>query len=610
MKKNTLFLLTLLLISGIASSTSLLSAQPNSAADEVNFIYGGTGADRFSYLDPCAANVGNEYRTVVWVTETLFRTDRSDPNYVVRPWLASSYEFENNLTLIVNLRDDVVFHDGTAFNASAVDWNIKRFTHINFDLFGPNFMNFMVPAAIYASSGGENAWIHPNVPGMTPMINSSEVIDEYTIQINMNVPFPESAILDIFATPWLSIISPTAHADDYSTIIDATGTLVGTGPFKFVSHSVANLQDKFVANQEYWEDVPYITNLTVQYYDDPNSLSTAMLAGEVDYTYFMGDAIDEYEASENIDLFRCVDAYGEGYDQLPLNPAYFNVTIREAMNYAYNYDAFISEIKDGESVRHGGAILKGQRFYNASINLPDYNLTRARQVLIDAGVAPAEAATWEDADWTARANDNPFAEYSYFYDASYMYPEYVVAKNSFSAIGIKVVEDAVDAGTYWGTLNNATLRANLELYLIDWAWPLVDPTLMLLYNYWTYGPFNYGFVDDSEINNLAFGVLLTSDDEVRQGMFDRAADKLQNELFSNVYVSQLVPKFALKSIWTGMPCTGGYEYAIADIVLKNPPTDDDGSTDDDDATTIPGYSIAMMGIAFVAALAMLTKRRN
>lgn len=83
--------------------------------------------------------------------------DEGDPV----PQLAESFEFvDDNAALVLQLRDDVVFHDGEPFNAEAVVANIER---------GQTLETSTVKADLAS-------------------VESAEAVDEYTVRLNLSAP--------------------------------------------------------------------------------------------------------------------------------------------------------------------------------------------------------------------------------------------------------------------------------------------------------------------------------------------------------------------------------------------------------------------------------------
>lgn len=122
----------------------------------------------------------------------------------IEPWLATSWEVtDDQKTFTFKLRDDVIFHDGSKFNAEVVKYNFDRIVNPE-----------TKAASAYA---------------LIENYKSSEVIDEYTVSIHFSEP--AATFLSNLSQPKLAIVSKEA-AEKYGLSL-ATNP-VGSGPFKFV----------------------------------------------------------------------------------------------------------------------------------------------------------------------------------------------------------------------------------------------------------------------------------------------------------------------------------------------------------------------------------------
>lgn len=126
------------------------------------------------------------------------------PDHTIGPWLATEWSVSPDAkSYTFKLRQDVTFQDGTPFNAEAVKFNFDR---------------ILDPETKAA-----------NAAALLKPYTSSEVIDEYTVRLDLSTP--SEAFLGNLSQALLGIVSPTAAKKDG----DQFGkNPVGTGPFKFV----------------------------------------------------------------------------------------------------------------------------------------------------------------------------------------------------------------------------------------------------------------------------------------------------------------------------------------------------------------------------------------
>jgi peptide/nickel transport system substrate-binding protein len=152
-------------------------------------------------LDPHVTGQANARRMLHNIVDTLVYGDAEGG---LHPWLAESWEIsDDGLEYTFYLRRGVTFHDGTTFDAHALQATWER---------------IMDPATASASAIAE----------MGPY-DRSEVLDDYTIRAYLRNP---SAL-------WLRSMSSAAVAPVSPAAVEALGERfgrapVGTGPFKIV----------------------------------------------------------------------------------------------------------------------------------------------------------------------------------------------------------------------------------------------------------------------------------------------------------------------------------------------------------------------------------------
>ncbi|WP_152400280.1 ABC transporter substrate-binding protein [Paenibacillus cellulositrophicus] len=184
-------------------------------------------------LDPHRSGLAVAVRVIRTIYDSLVV---QLPDNTIKPWLATEWTIsDDGLSYTFKLRKDVKFQDGTPFNAEAVKFNFDR---------------ILDPATKAA-----------NAAALLQPYKSSEVIDEYTIKLNLSTP--SRAFLGNLSQALLGIVSPTA-AKQYG---DQLGQHpVGTGPFKFVKWD-ENADIKVERNPDYAWAPEIVTNTGAPYLD-------------------------------------------------------------------------------------------------------------------------------------------------------------------------------------------------------------------------------------------------------------------------------------------------------------------------------------------------------
>lgn len=182
------------------------------------------------------------------ICEKLYDVD-ADLNLV--PQLAGDMPdiAADGLSMTVPIRQDVVFADGTPLNAEAVKTSLDRHRELEGS----------ARSAELAS------------------VDSVEIVDEFTVQINLNAPF--SPLTSVLADRAGMIMSPTALAEkgeDFGT------DPVCVGPFRF-ENRVAQDRIEVVKDPNYYDaDNVYLEKVTYLIIADSTTRFNNLLSGDVE----------------------------------------------------------------------------------------------------------------------------------------------------------------------------------------------------------------------------------------------------------------------------------------------------------------------------------------
>jgi len=164
---------------------------------------------------------------------------------------------------------------------------------------------------------------------------------------------------------------------------------------------------------------------------------------------------------------------------LGMNNRLINVTLREAISYAIDYDYILNVLRDGNAVRLESPVPKGIRYANWTFDLPVLNLSRARSVMQSMGygvgwnITPGspDDGKWQNATFLT-------LNYTENVNSGFRVDILLLLQDNLGKIGI-VVEDA---GMMWEEFLNRLLeiggrnRNMLQLYWIGGGPVYNDPS--------------------------------------------------------------------------------------------------------------------------------------
>jgi peptide/nickel transport system substrate-binding protein len=326
----------------------------------------GEAADPGS-LDPSFSSAGTAFTVFDTIYNGLVEKDRTvdAPTPPIVNALAESYEVSpDGLTYTFHLRDGVKFHDGTPFNAEAVDFNVKRWSDKSFEFYDD------------VAAG--------NTAALTQFIKATKVVDGKTYQFILNKPL--GGFIDLLAShPFFYIVSPDVIKKyGRSGLADHPG---GTGPFKVANYE-KNVRLVLDRNDRYWDGAPYLDHLIYRIIPDQSARVAALLSGEIDIAMELPpDAIATVKADPKLVVYTRGKPHN--FSLLPNHrePPFNNPLVREAVSKAIDRDAIVTQILQG-SARPGTQFYGiGNPGFDESVTAPQdtRDVTRAKQLLAKAG---------------------------------------------------------------------------------------------------------------------------------------------------------------------------------------------------------------------------------
>ncbi|MBI3977371.1 MAG: ABC transporter substrate-binding protein [Chloroflexi bacterium] len=344
----------------------------------------------------------------VWVLNNVY-----DGLYTFRdfktlmPALATGHTVsKDGLTYTFQLRKDVKFHDGTPFNAEAVEFNYMRYLDKSHPFYDENAI-------------GRTA--------LLPGVKSVKAKDELTVEIVRDKPM--SAFIAALAGYQGGIMSPTAVKK--AGVKDAGRNPVGTGPFAF-EKAEKGVQASMKANEEYWGGRPPLDRIVVRAIADEQAMTASLLSGEVDLTPFIDfKDLESFRKNANLKV-QVVPAASTGYMGMNLrHETMKDVRVRRALAHAINKQKIIDVVFYGEADIAAGLVPLPMWAYAPQFkDYYKYDPQKAKDLLKEAGVTPEFVLHTQSSGFWPRMAE--------------------LMQADFNAAGAKVTIEKMDSGKFYG----------------------------------------------------------------------------------------------------------------------------------------------------------------
>jgi peptide/nickel transport system substrate-binding protein len=285
-----------------------------------------------------------------------------DPDLNIVPQLATDWSWSDGETVLtMNLREGVVFHDGTPFNADAVVANIDRSQNL--------------PESRRKSE--------------VASITGVEAVDEFTVRITLDSP--DATLLAQLSDRAGMMISPTA-AEEMG--VDFGSAPVCSGPFRFVERVQ---QDRIALERfaDYWNaDEIHLDAVTFLPIPDTTVRLANLRAGDLDMIERLA-ATDLASAEADANL-TVVDITGLGYQGITMNvgngprseePFGQDARLRQALSLSIDRNALNQVVFEGAFTPGNQPVPPGATFYDARFPVPERDVEAARELLAEAGFA-------------------------------------------------------------------------------------------------------------------------------------------------------------------------------------------------------------------------------
>jgi peptide/nickel transport system substrate-binding protein len=283
-------------------------------------------------------------------------------NLEIEGRLARSWEFsEDRREITMQLRDDVVWHDGVPTTADDVKFS--------FDM-------FRTPELGYPDQGALR------------YLEDVEVLGPHEVRFRFSRAYADQL------AHLRKVIMPQ-HLLDRVLAAEMEGAEfnrapVGNGPFRFVRWKQQQ-EIVFEANPDFFDGRPWVDRVVIRVVPDQTALETALRTGQIDLVERLRyEAVGPLRRDPNVQVFTVPQ---RGYQFVGWNtrhPLFASAAVRRAMTLAIDRQRILDALVFGEGKVTAHPIMSLSRFYAEDIEPYPYDPDAARRLL--------EAEGWRDTD--------------------------------------------------------------------------------------------------------------------------------------------------------------------------------------------------------------------
>ncbi len=317
-----------------------------------------------SRLNPILATDSSSSEISGFIFNGLIKYDK-DSSTIIGD-LANSFHYENNTTLIFELKKNVKWHDGEEFSAKDVLFTYK--TLVSPKIVSPYSANFR-------------------------FVESVEILDKYKIKVTYKKPYFKAL------ETWMMGILPEHLLKDDKNIMNSKFNTnpIGTGAYKL--HQLEHSKNIIlVANDEYFLGRPKIDRISFHVIADPMTRflmlkSTSLDIGSIEPMQYERQLSDEFFKNFNV-----YEEISHSYTYLGFNlrrDKFKNPKVRLALSLAIDREELTKILFFKHAKVCTGPFLPATKAFNTDVKAPIQDIEKAKQLLKEAGYDENNPFTFE-----------------------------------------------------------------------------------------------------------------------------------------------------------------------------------------------------------------------
>ncbi len=431
-----------------------------------------------SRINPILATDSGSSEIANYIFNGLVKYDKDAQNIIGD--LAEKFYFEDNVTLVFELRRDVKWQDGVAFKAQDV-------------LFTYELINAPQVVSPYTST--------------FRMVKSVEVVDDYTLKIVYKAPYFKALEL------WMSGILPQHLLKDEKNIMSSKFNThpVGTGPYRLTKLEFSK-NIELSANDDYFEHRPKIDKIIYHVIPDPNTRFLMLKTQKIDIGSLEAMQIERQVQPSFFKNYKVIEEIAHAYTYLGLNlrrAKFKDPRVREALSLAIDRKELVDILFMGHGQVCSGPFLPGGPSFNRSVTAPVQNIKKAKSLLKAAGYDKAHPFSFE----IATSNSSSIRPYAA-----------QILQHQLAKVGVEVKLRVMEWQAF---LNMVVFPREFDTVLLGWSLSLSpDPYLLWHSDSDKPGGFNFIGYHNKKVDKMI---------EKMQGTIEREKlAKVQQHIFAEI----------------------------------------------------------------------------
>lgn len=315
-------------------------------------------------LNPLLATDSSSSEIAGFLFNGLVKYDKDSSTII--PDLAEKFYFQDDTTLIFQLRKNVKWHDGVKFDAHDVIFTYK--TLISDKIASPYSSDFR-------------------------FVQSVKALDRYTVEVKYKQPYFKALEM------WMMGIIPKHILANESNLMSSSFNThpIGTGPYKLKQLELSK-NIILSAFDDYFEGKPKIDTISFHVIADPMTRFLMLKSAQLDIGSVEPMAYERQLQKEFFNTFHIYEDITHSYTYLGFNlhkKKFQDPRVREALSLAINRQELIDILFLGHAQVCRGPFLPSSIAFNKKIKAPKQDRARAKALLKAAGYDAAHPLEFE-----------------------------------------------------------------------------------------------------------------------------------------------------------------------------------------------------------------------